>query len=376
MLTSLKVENFRCFKSFELQELGRINLLVGENNCGKTSILEAVRIFINQGSPFTLAKILTERGEVVYVPSTSPERTSEAQLDIKSFFEGRRVEDGSAFLIKAIEDGFLVRTMISIKNHDIQDPDEELLQVQNKALNILLIQSLEDDHVSSHKKYDQDRVRALGLSSSLNLEYEVLKNYQRRHPYQPNGLILDSNSFDEEEMLELFNNITLNPEEDILLEALRIIEPRVERLAASLVPIRLEKETSQIMFYIRLSDLPERVSIGSLGEGMWRVMALILALVNSRNGTLLVDDIDTGLHYTVMRDIWKLVWDTARKLNVQIFATTHNSDCWMSLAEVADEEDTTEDKITIHRIEKGASQSVMFDEEEMAIAAEQGIEVR
>jgi AAA15 family ATPase/GTPase len=48
MLRSLKIENFRCFPSFELKQLGRVNLLVGKNNSGKTSILEGINLFYSQ----------------------------------------------------------------------------------------------------------------------------------------------------------------------------------------------------------------------------------------------------------------------------------------------------------------------------------------
>jgi AAA15 family ATPase/GTPase len=40
-----------------------------------------------------------------------------------------------------------------------------------------------------------------------------------------------------------------------------------------------------------------------------------------------------------MSDMWKLIWETAKRLNVQVFATTHNSDCWRSLAEIVEQEE-------------------------------------
>jgi AAA15 family ATPase/GTPase len=123
-------------------------------------------------------------------------------------------------------------------------------------------------------------------------------------------------------------------------------------------------------------NVDERVSIGSLGDGVWRMLGIVLALVNVKNGILLVDEIDTGLHYSVMYDMWKLILKTAKKLNIQVFATTHNSDCWKSLAEVAEKEEFEEDEVTIHRIEKGATSSIMFDKKQMMIAAERDIEVR
>jgi hypothetical protein len=61
---------------------------------------------------------------------------------------------------------------------------------------------------------------------------------------------------------------------------------------------------------------------------------------------------------------------------VQVFATTHSNDCWKSLAELAGTLDDNTNGIAIHRIEKGHDRSIVYTEKEMAIAAEDNIEVR
>lgn len=62
MLNSLRIENFRCFQSFELQQLGQLNLLVGTNNSGKTSILEAIQLLTSQFNLASLAEVMIGRG--------------------------------------------------------------------------------------------------------------------------------------------------------------------------------------------------------------------------------------------------------------------------------------------------------------------------
>jgi AAA15 family ATPase/GTPase len=113
-----------------------------------------------------------------------------------------------------------------------------------------------------------------------------------------------------------------------------------------------------------------------MGDGVWRILGLALAIVNAKDGVLLVDEIDTGLHFTAMSDMWKMLWKTSKRLNVQIFATTHSDDCWKRLANIANAENPSEDGITIHRIEKDKIKSIIFTEDEIGIAAEEGIEVR
>jgi predicted ATP-dependent endonuclease of OLD family len=77
-----------------------------------------------------------------------------------------------------------------------------------------------------------------------------------------------------------------------------------------------------------------------------------------------------------MTDMWKMIWETAKRLNVQVFATTHSSDCWQSLAEIINEDHHSEDGITIHRIEKDTPCSIIFNEKQIAIAAKRNLEVR
>lgn len=60
---------------------------------------------------------------------------------------------------------------------------------------------------------------------------------------------------------------------------------------------------------------------------MNRLLGILLALLNARDGFLLIDEIEIGLHYTVQVEMWKLILAMAHRLNVQVFATTHSRDC-------------------------------------------------
>ncbi|RUS95993.1 AAA family ATPase [Trichormus variabilis] len=182
-------------------------------------------------------------------------------------------------------------------------------------------------------------------------------------------------------MTELFEELVLTPEEELATEALRIIDKKIERIAPANVQkasqiTRFRSADSHTGFFVRLADKKERVPIGSMGDGIWRILGLALATVYAKDGYLFIDEIDTGFHFTTMSGMWKMIWDTAKRLNVQVFASTHNSDCWQSLADIAEQEDATDDGIRIHRIEKGKEKSIVFTEKQIAIAAKRELEVR
>ena len=94
MISSLKVEGFRGLKQFEMGQLGRINLLVGANNCGKTSVLEAIYLLAAGGDPVCLRDLLTRRGEqsftvVNYIDE--PQRSSVVEYSISHLFTGHQL---------------------------------------------------------------------------------------------------------------------------------------------------------------------------------------------------------------------------------------------------------------------------------------------
>jgi len=116
--------------------------------------------------------------------------------------------------------------------------------------------------------------------------------------------------------------------------------------------------------------------IRSFGEGALRILGLGLALTNAQNGMLLVDEIESGLHYTVQVELWQLVFQLAKRLNVQVFATTHSDDCVRAFQYVAHESMDIEAEFIRLEIWQGLSKAIVFDEDRLTTAIEGQIEIR
>ena len=140
-----------------------------------------------------------------------------------------------------------------------------------------------------------------------------------------------------------------------MVEALRIIEPTIDRIATSGAERRRSGLQPSVRggVLVRLEGIKNRIPIGSMGDGIWRMLGLALHVVHSRDGILLVDDIDTGLHHTVMEDMWKFLDTASKAYNVQVFATTHSRDCYEGLAAIAHDSVSDGSEVTIQRIERG-----------------------
>jgi len=383
MLNTLKIKNFRGFKSFELQQLGRVNLLVGINNSGKTSILEAIQLLCSPANLEPLHKVMMERGE--YFWSDGNSNSVERELDVCHLFHGHEIEEDSKFSISGVNDYIQQKLVVAIRLGSIRPyySSGSNFEAETNLFSEISVDEFPDElarfglsvkwtHGNTQEHYQQPLSLNGGLTNTYVHPSSIISQKST-----PKTQFITSSSLTIEMMTELFEKVVLTSEEKLVYEALQTIEPRIERIASvSSSSRRYIYPGSRGGFVVRLSDSEQRVPIGSLGDGIWRMLGLALAIVSVKGGVLLVDEIDTGLHFSTLSDMWKLIWETAKKLDVQVFATTHNSDCWTSLATIASQEDAAVDGITIQRIEPDKNTSVVFTEKEIAIAAERGIEVR
>jgi AAA15 family ATPase/GTPase len=113
-----------------------------------------------------------------------------------------------------------------------------------------------------------------------------------------------------------------------------------------------------------------------MGDGLSRVLQVILALVNAKDGILLVDEFENGLHWTVQPKLWNLVFRLSKRLNVQVFATTHSQDCVRAFSSAWQND---EEAGTFHRLDRGSGNGVRvtaYDRTTLSDSVETEVEVR
>ncbi|NJL56979.1 AAA family ATPase [bacterium] len=376
MLKSLKIENFRCFQSFELQQLGRVNLLVGTNNSGKTSILEAIQLLCSRNNLEPLAESIDRRGEYFWGDGKSAFDTR-SEFDVSHLFYGHQIEADSRFSITGIRENLQETCLASVVESLINSDDKQSYKYDKRRNWDDELEGL--GNLSLIFQWILNQSEEPSIRIPLSLDNGLPKNFLRHFSGASDKEVsrnqfITSSSLSVERMTELFDQVVLTPEEELVYEALQTIEPNIERIAS--VGSKKYRNAERGGFVVRLANDHQRVPIGSMGDGIWRMLGLTLAIVNTKGGILLADEIDTGLHFSVMSDMWRLIWETAKRLDVQVFATTHNSDCWTSLAAIANSDNEAEGGITIQRIEREKLASIIFNERQIVIAAERGIEVR
>jgi len=174
--------------------------------------------------------------------------------------------------------------------------------------------------------------------------------------------------------------IALTDGEEIVKEALRIVLPEFENLTFVVKPSPRMRD-SQRQAKVKISNLPRPVPLNSLGDGMLRVLQLVLKVFSAKGGFLLIDEFENGLHYSVQEKVWELLFKLSEKLDIQIFATTHSWDCIESFSKVSVANTNIEGVLfrvgkSVRKSEKGKIISTVFDEEQLYNITQSDVEVR
>lgn len=370
MISSIQIDGYRGFQKFEMAGLGRINLLVGTNNCGKTSVLEALHLLTSRGDPVALWQLLWRRGERI-ARALNP-RHIEAELDVCHLFTGHETHIGSQLTISAKNQS--PERTLSLAVGELSPKDRaEFPAGEHGAIPSRLALFI--------KGTPSPPVRMLPLTRAGGIPADVMdispRRPRRRASEENPSQFITTQSLDTDELVTLWDKVALTPNEDLVLRALRFLDPDIQRIASQATAQGGYYSAFRGGFIIKRQGHDQPIPIGSMGDGMWRMMAMAIAITQCRGGVLLVDEIDTGLHYTVMSDMWKLISGAAREFDVQVFATTHSSDCISSLAEacVSDLFDIG-NRVTVQRIEPGKLVAVPYTQNEITMATERMIEVR
>jgi hypothetical protein len=377
-LTDLNVLGFRPFQRLELNNLARVNLVVGKNSLGKTSLLEAISIFSAEGSPARIRDLLVNRGEISLETRSDPDSDSGSaeSFSYESLFYGRPdlMETCPSFSIEGKYTERLFQETLTVTHCQIID---EVDQAEDGRVLRTRRVMTEGDADFSGRAYpglsiqygDRERLVSFGRIENFRRLRSVESDAHPGFQFVPaEGLGSDYVSL-------LWDKIALREEEGIVYEALRLICKDLERVAFVGSPRdRLRSYGRFALVKIGRHAMP--VPLRSLGEGVNHLFGIAVSLAAARNGFLLIDEVENGVHYSVMKDLWALILKQSQDLNVQVFATTHSLDCIRGF-EAAASGLGAEDASLI-RLEgvNGVISGVSFEPDELNLVVEKEIEVR
>jgi ABC-type branched-subunit amino acid transport system ATPase component len=351
-LSSLSIAGYRQIRQVQVEGLGDINLIVGANNAGKTTLLEALRIYAARGAPSLLEELLATHGEQLSAPAGTANEV--ARRALSSLFHGRSFPqgDGEAISIGSL-DG---RGLVTIEHAFLREVEEArdidgTVETLRRLKRVSKAESLVDSDLVEAIEIRSSESNEGGGDSARSIVIPLTdlglgRRYVTRQRFEDS---LDAIPVSEvpfaplpsDRLAEAWDEIVLTEDEPAVLDALRLLEPQLQGLAftqtgrtRSIRPGTASR-TEERNAVVRMARDTAPVPLRSMGDGMQRVLQLVLSAIQARNGFLLIDEFESGLHYSVQSKVWKLLFDLARKNDMQIFATTHSSDCVKAFAEVA-----------------------------------------
>ena len=341
MLERLHIRNYRVFNDLKIDRLSRINLIAGKNNSGKTSLLEAIFLLAGAGETRAAVNAHINRGfasnvapglvDVTFWPPMFSELDMSRAIEITAYHNqfgplnlkiaSKRARTTEISLDRTTEEASAtnlsdMRSLVFHYNGPNDQQVEGQISIKGEGIEVR-----------------QDEIDFPFIATLLLSRFENLQEDARR--------------------LALLRKAKLG---HFVLEALQIIEPRlqsVEDNSASGAPM--------IWGDIGLSEL---IPLPVMGEGMTRIARLVLGIVSATGGVVLVDEIENGLHHSVLPKVWQAVDTTAKQFNTQIFATTHSFEC----AEAAHEA-LGADGFLLHRLEAIGAENRCVTYEPEAISA-------
>lgn len=385
MLNSLLIKNFRSLEHLEVPKLGRVNLIVGKNNCGKSTVLEALRIYAGNAQRSLLETIASDHGERYRLQETESFE-EQVILPFQDFFSGREfaASDDKVIQIGALNDE---QNFLSVQYAFM----EEIAELEENA-----------DGESINRVRRRILLKADAASSQAELEQVLLvRKGERTFPpirllnasrprfsgMEPGALacsFIPTQFISMDELAAAWDKIVFTEQEEVVKKALQIIDPNFENL----VFVRCDQEnpnastmrTNRIAM-VKLADLDRPVPLTSMGDGMLRVLQLALKLFAAKGGFLLIDEFENGLHYSVQERVWGLLFDMADQYDIQIFATTHSWDCIESFTKVAVGRTQTEGFLfrlgrSVRTSDKGRVIATVFDESALTNITQADMEVR
>jgi AAA15 family ATPase/GTPase len=352
MYTSFEIKNFRILRKLSLNQLGRINLIAGRNNVGKTTLLEAIWIQFVRLNIFRGLQKMDFSSTGTNVPDVWWAIFSNFDTEKKIELTSSRKNVGKEVVtIRYINEGQELRKIQTIQNAEIDrsathSPD--------------ILAALE----MKYERATRQPIMSYGILSSTGLNFQPA--------FRPDlvAIFINGRTFNVEELANQFGELVKQGQRSVLVDALRIIEPSIES-------IELLAFSGQVMLWGSLKN-GTSTPLSFMGEGINLLARLICAVSFAKNGVVCIDEIENGFHYSIQKDVWKAIHKAAVDFNVQIFATTHSYECIMAAHAAHREIGATDDFnfIRLERTRSGNTQSLVYDDEAIEGTIGMELEVR
>jgi hypothetical protein len=305
MITSAQIARFRGIRELVVEGLGRVNLIIGRNDCGKTAFMEALEIAEDAPDAAHLLRAIQRRRLGRNVQRHDFDRFWRPlfyNLDAKRGFTISAADGRGRQSVLEVRQGPTPDEIIS-NGEDLDLVEEDGSSVERPSWSI-------DLHLRTDKEAPKQRI----VATSQKIKLPPVSTGSGSS-WITSGVNIGSND------IRYVSELKQTGRDSTLLELLREIDGRLSGIEL------LAPSGSMAELFVRLDKNTPLLPVGLMGEGFQRCLELGAAVVADDWPTMFIDEIENGMHYLALEPLWRWIGTISRERNLQIFATTHSEEC-------------------------------------------------
>lgn len=325
---NIEIKNFRGIDHLTIDDFSRVNVFLGQNNSGKSSVLEAILLLAGMSNPelpLSLNKARTRVFRIAYLQDT---RYQFYNLDLQKYPEFSSFQN----------DG--IRRHLQMKLFHTENADDG-------------VQSIEEPFVLSETVrmpntlemlYDittNNGTKSFRSSLFINQSDVASRQESSKEYVEKNFAVLFSSDLLSSNLTNDLSELFKRKQKNTLLEHLQKFDTRINAI-----------EILKNDVYIGFNDVKEMLPVSMSGDGLRRFLNIVAGSANPNNTMILIDEIDNGLHYSVHKKLWEAIFALATSTDKQVFITTHSKETLGHLNEMLKEHIEYRQDLRIYTLEK------------------------
>ena len=354
MLSSIHVHNYRLFREFEVPRFRRLNVFIGKNNVGKTSLLEALHLLHRSGHQTPL------KPEADIRDIRSDEHRSDVTKDIlgKPHFSGLKREHSILIEGRHERNGVVKLEIVprDAKEENLTQSQENLKRLRSgdfsSSAAALRYKNSNRNSVMASVQEGSDSSCGIQDTSNNDLSSRVMLIAPNNHDQHMDAIRLAA--------------LRKQRKAEMITDLLKSIEPRLERME--------DQPSSMSTIWVDIG-LKELVPLSAIGNGITQVFRILLAILSCPRGIILIDEIENGLHHSILPKLWGTINEASKESNVQIVSTCHSYECVSAMLGAVEEKD-----FYVYRLQRQNDGSriecIAIEPQVLRTAIEYGMEIR
>lgn len=350
---NIEIKNFRGIDHLEINDFSRVNVFLGQNSSGKSSVLECLLLMMGMSNP-----------DLPQTVNSIRSRSFSSFADLCYLFH----------------------------NYDLKvkpEIDAELFDATKRHLSLDLTYVFDENSQVGLQNGQIPTSETKTFLNTLKMLFDVEAG-QQKNSYECSLTVNQQGLISKKKLAEGYlekNSVAFlssdlaagNPANDLVELAKRKLKDTVtERLKHFDSRITMLEILNNVA-YIGLEGIDQLLTVNMQGDGLRRYLNVVAASANPMNNILLIDEIENGLHYSAYKKLWEAIFNLATTTNKQVFVTTHSKETLLCLSEML-EENTDYQKglrlYTLARTLKKGHQAYKYTYEGLSGACENDVELR